>query len=130
MQRKGIILAGGPESVTEGESPRAPQIVFELGVPVLGICYGMQLMNYVNGGKVEKKGTREDGTLPTQAIPFCLHISSLQASSIFQLKTRARFSAVLTARLWFCSPTATVSPRWITHCSTLYHTQSLRSLYV
>ena len=41
---KGIILSGGPNSVTEGDTPRAPQIVFELGVPVLGICYGMQTM--------------------------------------------------------------------------------------
>ena len=41
---KGIILSGGPSSVTEDGSPRAPQIVFELGVPVLGICYGMQTM--------------------------------------------------------------------------------------
>ena len=39
---KGIILAGGPESVPEEGSPRAPQAVYELGVPVLGICYGMQ----------------------------------------------------------------------------------------
>ena len=39
---KGIILSGGPNSVTELGSPRVPQIVFELGVPVLGICYGMQ----------------------------------------------------------------------------------------
>ena len=39
-----IILAGGPESVTEENSPRAPEYVFEAGVPVLGICYGMQTM--------------------------------------------------------------------------------------
>ena len=41
---KGIILSGGPASVTEQNSPRAPAIVFELGVPVLGICYGQQTM--------------------------------------------------------------------------------------
>ena len=50
---KGIILSGGPNSVTECDTPRAPQIVFELGVPVLGICYGMQTMAEQLGGKVE-----------------------------------------------------------------------------
>jgi GMP synthase (glutamine-hydrolysing) len=49
---KGIILSGGPSSVTEAASPRAPQIVFELGVPVLGICYGMQTMATQLGGAV------------------------------------------------------------------------------
>jgi GMP synthase (glutamine-hydrolysing) len=49
---KGIILSGGPSSVTEEGSPRAPQIVFELGVPVLGICYGMQTMATQLGGAV------------------------------------------------------------------------------
>ncbi|MCG8668323.1 MAG: GMP synthase (glutamine-hydrolyzing), partial [Pseudomonadales bacterium] len=39
-----VILSGGPESVTEAETPRASQAVFEMGVPVLGICYGMQTM--------------------------------------------------------------------------------------
>ncbi|MBQ0712004.1 MAG: glutamine-hydrolyzing GMP synthase [Porticoccus sp.] len=58
---KGIILAGGPESVTEGESPRAPQVVFELGVPVLGICYGMQTMAEQLGGKVEGSNLHEFG---------------------------------------------------------------------
>ncbi len=58
---KGIILAGGPESVTAGESPRAPQVVFELGVPVLGICYGMQTMSEQLGGKVEGSNLHEFG---------------------------------------------------------------------
>ena len=49
---KGIILSGGPSSVTEPNSPRAPQIVFELGVPVFGICYGMQTMATQLGGRV------------------------------------------------------------------------------
>ena len=48
----GIILAGGPESVTELDSPRAPQCVFEMGLPVFGICYGMQTMAEQLGGKV------------------------------------------------------------------------------
>ena len=58
---KAIILAGGPESVTEGESPRAPGLVFELGVPVLGICYGMQTMAEQLGGEVEGSSVREFG---------------------------------------------------------------------
>lgn len=58
---KAIILAGGPESVTAEDTPRAPQIVFELGVPVLGICYGMQTMAEQMGGKVEGSELREFG---------------------------------------------------------------------
>ena len=49
---KGIILSGGPSSVTEAGSPRAPKIIFELGIPVLGICYGMQTMATQLGGAV------------------------------------------------------------------------------
>ncbi|GAB1109671.1 MAG: glutamine-hydrolyzing GMP synthase [Shewanella algae] len=49
---QGIILAGGPESVTADNSPRAPEYVFNAGVPVLGICYGMQTMSEQLGGKV------------------------------------------------------------------------------
>jgi GMP synthase (glutamine-hydrolysing) len=58
---KGIILSGGPESVTGGDTPRAPRCVFELGVPVLGICYGMQTMTEQMGGKVESSDHREFG---------------------------------------------------------------------
>jgi len=58
---KGIILSGGPESVTSDATPRAPQIVFELGIPVLGICYGMQTMTEQMGGKVESSDHREFG---------------------------------------------------------------------
>ena len=57
----GIILSGGPSSVTEGGTPRAPQNVFTLGVPVLGICYGMQTMAAQLGGTVENGVTREFG---------------------------------------------------------------------
>ncbi|BBL76293.1 glutamine-hydrolyzing GMP synthase [Methylomagnum ishizawai] len=50
---KGVILSGGPETVTATDTPRAPGVVFGLGVPVLGICYGMQTMAAQLGGKVE-----------------------------------------------------------------------------
>ncbi|BBP00523.1 glutamine-hydrolyzing GMP synthase [Sulfuriferula nivalis] len=63
----GIILSGGPASVTEDETPRAPQIVFELGVPVLGICYGMQTMASQLGGTVENALHREFGYAEVRA---------------------------------------------------------------
>ncbi|HUF79590.1 MAG TPA: glutamine-hydrolyzing GMP synthase, partial [Burkholderiales bacterium] len=64
---RGIILSGGPASVWEGGTPRAPQAVFELGVPVLGICYGMQAMAAQLGGKVEMGKVREFGYAEVRA---------------------------------------------------------------
>ena len=58
---KGIILSGGPESVTASGSPRAPDLVFTLGVPVLGICYGMQTTSEQFGGKVQGSNVQEFG---------------------------------------------------------------------
>jgi GMP synthase (glutamine-hydrolysing) len=58
---RGIILSGGPESVTDAEPPRAPSAVFEAGVPVLGICYGMQTMAQQLGGRVTSADHREFG---------------------------------------------------------------------
>ncbi|MBI5785646.1 MAG: glutamine-hydrolyzing GMP synthase, partial [Rhodocyclales bacterium] len=58
---QGVILSGGPNSVYEDETPRVPDIVFKLGVPVLGICYGMQTMAAQLGGKVEGAKKREFG---------------------------------------------------------------------
>ena len=52
----GVILTGGPNSVYEDASPRLGAEIFTLGVPVLGICYGMQLINYILGGTVESAG--------------------------------------------------------------------------
>jgi len=56
---RGIVLSGGPASVTRGETPRAPAAVWALGVPVLGICYGMQTMAEQLGGSVEAGRVRE-----------------------------------------------------------------------
>jgi len=64
---QGIVLSGGPNSVYEAEEWRAPQVVFELGVPVLGICYGMQTMAQQLGGKVESSGKREFGYAEVRA---------------------------------------------------------------
>ena len=63
----GIILSGGPESVTAEATPRANSLVFELGVPVLGICYGMQTMAAQLGGTVESSNKREFGYAQVRA---------------------------------------------------------------
>jgi len=57
----GIILSGGPSSVYDQGAPLADKSVFELGIPVLGICYGLQFMVYALGGKVRPAAKREYG---------------------------------------------------------------------
>ena len=74
MKPKGIILTGGPNSCYEANSPSCTKELFELGIPVLGLCYGAQLMMHVLGGKVEKAPVREYGktevTLDTESKLF------------------------------------------------------------
>lgn len=60
---KGIIFTGGPASVYGEESPKCAKEIFELGIPVLGICYGMQLMAHTLGGKVARADKKEYGTI-------------------------------------------------------------------
>jgi len=64
---RGIILSGGPESVTQAGAPAAPKAVFEVGVPVLGICYGMQTMAAQLGGRVEPGAVHEFGYAEVRA---------------------------------------------------------------
>lgn len=64
----GIILSGGPASVLEGEAPTIRREIFELGVPVLGICYGQQLMCHVLGGRVTPGKTREFGRAEVEIV--------------------------------------------------------------
>jgi len=68
---RGVILSGGPESVTDAEPPRAPAAVFTLGVPVLGICYGMQTMAQQLGGRVAAASAREFGYAEVTASAAC-----------------------------------------------------------
>jgi len=63
LKPKGIILTGGPNSCYEEGAPTCEAELFSLGVPVLGICYGAQLMTHVLGGKVDKAGFREYGRI-------------------------------------------------------------------
>ena len=63
LQPKGIIFTGGPNSCYEAGAPSYTKEIFELGVPVLGICYGSQLMMHLLGGRVEKAPVREYGKI-------------------------------------------------------------------
>ena len=57
----GVILSGGPESVTNNNTPRIPEIIFDLEIPILGICYGMQTLAEQFGGQVTASKTKEFG---------------------------------------------------------------------
>ena len=61
MNPKGIIFTGGPNSVYGEDSPRCPKEIFEMGIPILGICYGSQLMSYMLGGNVKTAPVSEYG---------------------------------------------------------------------
>jgi GMP synthase (glutamine-hydrolysing) len=71
-QPKGIVLSGGPDSVFDKGAPRCDPGLFDLGVPVVGICYGMQLMSHVLGGEVKRAGKREYGQAVFEAGPGAL----------------------------------------------------------
>ncbi|SNR74216.1 GMP synthase (glutamine-hydrolyzing) [Methylobacillus rhizosphaerae] len=77
----GVILSGGPNSVYEDETPRAPQSVFELGIPVLGICYGMQTMAAQLGGSVENAAKREFGYAEIRAQGHSALLKDIQDKS-------------------------------------------------
>jgi GMP synthase (glutamine-hydrolysing) len=88
---RGVILSGGPESVTDAKPPRAPQAVFELGVPVLGICYGMQTMAQQLGGRVTAGSHREFGyaqvtaTTPSRLLEGLRDHSDGQGRALFDV---------------------------------------------
>lgn len=61
LHPEGIILSGGPSSIYEENSPTMDKSLFDLGIPVLGICYGMHYMVHILGGKIKKSSKREYG---------------------------------------------------------------------
>src|SRR5580704_15308714 len=71
MKPKAVILSGGPASVPDEGSPRAPQAVFDSGVPVMGICYGQMTMAAQLGGEVESGHHREFGRAEVEALDDC-----------------------------------------------------------
>ena len=66
---KGVVLSGGPQSVYGKGAPRCEKAVFEAGIPVLGVCYGMQLMGYHLGGDVRAVGAKEYGPAEVEVLP-------------------------------------------------------------
>ena len=78
---KGVILSGGPESVHAKGSPKIADAVFELGVPVLGICYGMQAMADHFGGQVHASDVREFGAAQIQVTTECQLLQGIEDSS-------------------------------------------------
>lgn len=75
---QGIILSGGPESTTLENSPRAPEYVFNAGVPVLGICYGMQTMAAQLGGSVHSSDKKEFGYAQVEKVGSCALFDAIE----------------------------------------------------
>lgn len=80
---KGIILSGGPQSVFDANSPKCDPALFELGIPILGICYGHQFLNYSLGGKVEPGKNKEYGRAELTQNQNCPLFQEIPEKSIF-----------------------------------------------
>ena len=80
LNPKGIILSGGPDSVTNSYTPRIPQIVFDLEIPILGICYGMQTLAEQMGGQVISADHKEFGHSELQITKDCVLFDGLEKS--------------------------------------------------
>ncbi|MDF2717432.1 MAG: synthase [Paenibacillus sp.] len=74
---KGIVFSGGPASVYEENSPKVDPGIYELGLPIMGICYGMQLMAYQLEGKVDKSSKREYGKADVEFTEGCHLVKGL-----------------------------------------------------
>ena len=79
---KGIIFTGGPSSIYEKNSPKCDKEIFNLNIPILGICYGMQFMSHTLGGKVEKATTREYGEMKVKIDNLNTLFSNLNKENI------------------------------------------------
>ena len=121
MNPKGIIFTGGPNSVYGEESPRYQKEIFDLGIPILGICYGSQLMAYMLGGTVETAPVSEYGRTEVDvdnSSASCLRHSSIQRLCILKKDRRCCQTSFITY------VDAPATGRWI-H---LLRQQSVRSV--
>ena len=80
LRPSGIILSGGPASVYAAKAPQVDKKIYDLGIPVLGICYGMQLIAHGLGGKVERSAAREYGPGKLKGDPKCALFDKLPAT--------------------------------------------------
>ena len=95
IQPKGIIFTGGPNSAYLPDSPTYTKEIFELGIPILGICYGSQLMMHLLGGKVEVAPVREYGkievTVDTSSALFENVLANLKGKRRIERKISRRY---------------------------------------
>ena len=96
INAKGIILSGGPASVQEKDSPLCDPRLFELGFPILGICYGMQLITHLFGGKVDSSPNREFGSAELMLNEFSDMFEEVKNNSIVWMSHGDRISKLPT----------------------------------
>ncbi len=96
LNPKGIIFTGGPKSVTDSDAPKCDLEVFNLGIPILGICYGAQFMAYALGGEVKKADSREYGKVEvdTSVLPDSLVLGDVSANTVVWMSHTYYVSAV------------------------------------
>ena len=94
-----IIVSGGPQSVYAADAPEYDPAIFELGVPLLGICYGLQLLNHALGGTVERKSRREDGAFSISLDGGCALFEGLKATKLYERISWQRQRRLMTIEL-------------------------------
>ena len=85
LNPKGIILSGGPSSVDAPDAPHAEKEILEMGVPILGICYGLQFIAWAMGGAVDRAAKKEFGRAQLRIVKDNASSSEIRRSDVFRL---------------------------------------------